>query len=407
MKKAKKIITGVGSVIIFVLCIFLLQRLVCPKYVSEVKEGNFTAEYYKETTKHDVIMIGDCEVYENLNPMYLWEQYGITSYIRGNAQQLVWQSYYMLEDTLKTEKPKVVVYNVRALTYDKPQKEEYNRMILDGMRWSKTKYEAIQASMCPNEQLLDYIFPILRYHDRILDLEKEDFTYFMQSPKVTHNGYYMRVDVLGVSQSDVADITWLLEKSEYLQKKQEEAENTEEEEEEGSFGNIDDPWGTIEGADEEVEETGHAPKVAKTHEGEQIQEVPMKYLEKMRKLCEKNNISFILMKAPSAAPEWQDSYEEQIISYAKEHNLLYINFYDLLEEIEMDYEQDTYDGGLHMNLSGANKLSKYLGRILQEQYHIPNHRGEEKLEKVYQKKMDFYEKMIQQQKEEIYENNHE
>ena len=73
-------------------------------------------------------MIGDCEVYENFDPIYLWKNYGITSYIRGNAQQLTWQSYYMLEDTLKYEKPKLVVYNVQALTHGEPQKEEYNRM---------------------------------------------------------------------------------------------------------------------------------------------------------------------------------------------------------------------------------------------------------------------------------------
>ena len=46
------------------------------------------------------------------------EKYGITSYIRGSAQQLTWQSYYLLEDALKHETPKVVVFNVLALKYN-------------------------------------------------------------------------------------------------------------------------------------------------------------------------------------------------------------------------------------------------------------------------------------------------
>ena len=66
-------------------------------------------------------------MYENLSPIKMWEDYGITSYIRGSAQQLIWQSYAMLEDALRYEKPKVVVFNVLAMKYDQPQKETYNR----------------------------------------------------------------------------------------------------------------------------------------------------------------------------------------------------------------------------------------------------------------------------------------
>ena len=106
VKRGKKIAVGILSAAVVVLLFAVLQRLVQPKYADDILEGNFTAEYYQETTKHDVLMIGDCEVYENFDPIYLWKNYGITSYIRGNAQQLTWQSYYMLEDTLKYEKPK-------------------------------------------------------------------------------------------------------------------------------------------------------------------------------------------------------------------------------------------------------------------------------------------------------------
>ena len=121
--KIKTIIKVVCSIAFAIILFFGLQRLVEPKYAEDILEGNFTAEFYEETTEHDVLFVGDCEVYENFDPMYLWKNYGITSYIRGNAQQLAWQSYYMLEDTLKYETPKVVIYNVQALGYATPQKE--------------------------------------------------------------------------------------------------------------------------------------------------------------------------------------------------------------------------------------------------------------------------------------------
>lgn len=94
----KSMVRAVCSVTFVIVTLFLLQRLLMPKYASDVVEGNLIAEYYEEEKNHDVIFIGDCEVYENFSPKVLWEDYGINSYIRGSAQQLIWQSYYLLED---------------------------------------------------------------------------------------------------------------------------------------------------------------------------------------------------------------------------------------------------------------------------------------------------------------------
>lgn len=402
MKHGKKIVVGVLSVLVVVALFFAAQRLVEPKYADDLLEGNFTAEYYEETTKHDVIMVGDCEVYENIDPMVLWHEYGITSYIRGNAQQLTWQSYYMLEDTLKYEKPKAVIYNVQALTHGEPQKEEYNRMTLDGMKWSKTKWDAINASMCKGENMVDYIFPILRYHSRITSLTKSDLTHYVTPRHITHNGYYMRVDVLPASESDVADPSWLLGD-------QDTASDTGDEEEEAvdpwdavddevleDDSDASDPWDAVDQKDEST------PKEKETEDGGvEFGDYPMQYLEKMRKLCEKNGIQLILMKAPSLAPQWYDSENQQVVDYSNKHDLPYINFYDLLEEIGVDFETDTYDGGLHMNLSGATKLSKYLGKVLSEQYGMKDHRSDASLAKVYDEKYKFHQEMIRKQQKEL------
>ena len=110
--KAKKAVKWISSTAFIVVSLFLLQKLLMPKYVSDVVEGGLIAEYYEEEKDHDVVFIGDCEVYENFSPKVLWEDYGINSYIRGSAQQLIWQSYYLLEDTLRYEKPDVVIFNV-------------------------------------------------------------------------------------------------------------------------------------------------------------------------------------------------------------------------------------------------------------------------------------------------------
>lgn len=441
MKRGKKIAVGGISLIVAVALFFGLQRLVVPKYAGDTPlEGNFTAEYYEEDAGHDVIMVGDCEVYENFDPMVLWKEYGITSYIRGNAQQLVWQSYYLLEDTLKREKPKMVIYNVQSLTHGEPQKEEYNRMCLDGMEWSRTKADAINASMCRGENFLDYVFPILRYHSRITDLTKNDVKYYLEPRKITHNGYYMRIDTLPASQSDVADPSWLLgteeEKKAARSGENEiddpwaaidergedgadasESEGAAEEgdaetEEEGSTDieddAIDDPWADIEGAEESDGEDGSgivepgADAAQSSAEGDKkFSAYAMKYLDKMRKLCEREGIRLLLVKAPSLAPQWYDGQNQQVIDYAKKHGLEYVNFYELLEETGIDYETDTYDGGLHMNYSGAKKLSRYLGKYLRKHGKWEDHRKDASLSKVYEEKLRFQEEMKAAQQREL------
>lgn len=86
------------------------------------------------------------------------EKYGITSYIRGSAQQLTRQSYYLLEDALKHETPKVVVFNVLALKYNRTFRVKFITDRPDGMKWSMSKVNDIKASMTDEENLLIIFF---------------------------------------------------------------------------------------------------------------------------------------------------------------------------------------------------------------------------------------------------------
>ncbi|MBP1754259.1 MAG: putative rane protein [Firmicutes bacterium] len=341
----KKILIHIGAALFTILILVLLQRLLMPKYISTIHEGNLIAEYYDEVKEHEVIFIGDCEVFSNISPITLWEQYGITSYIRGSAQQLIWQSYYLLEDTLRYEKPKVVVYNVLAMKYNEPQKEAYNRLTLDGMRLSVPKLRAIKASMMEDEAFITYLVPLLRYHSRWSELTEEDFKYMFHRDTLSHNGYLMRIDTKPV---------------------------------------------TVVPKGKKLPDYRFGPN-------------SYDYLERMTKLCKENDIELVLIKSPSVYPYWYEEWDEQIVEYARENELTYINFLKYVDEIGIDYNTDTYDGGLHMNLSGAEKFTSYLGQLLKEKYPLPDQRKDKRLTKIWQKKMDFYYAMKADQDEELKE----
>ena len=98
-----------------VISLAALTRLLEPKYMGQVTEGAFIGEYYDDNSPHDLLILGDCEAYENISPITLWKDFGITSWIRGSAQQLIPQSYFLLEDTLRHETPKAVLLSVSAM----------------------------------------------------------------------------------------------------------------------------------------------------------------------------------------------------------------------------------------------------------------------------------------------------
>ncbi len=334
MKRTIKILV---IILLLLIIFFLVSKLLSPKYMTNLVEGSMIAEYYDAPKNHDVIFIGDCEVYANFSPMVMYEQEGITAYVRGTSQQLIWQSYGILEETLKYETPKLVIFNVNSLRYSEPVSEAYNRLTLDKMKWSKEKIEIINASMTKEETFISYVFPILRYHSRFSELTSEDFEYLFKEKKNTYNGFLINKNVKPVGSLPTKKVL-----PDY------------------KFSNK-----------------------------------CIEYLDKMTNLCKNNNIKLILIKAPSLYPYWYDEYNEQIVEYAKNNNLDFYNLKDVADEIGIDYQTDTYDAGLHLNLDGATKLSKYFSKLLKEKYNLKDYRQDEKINKIYQEKLNEYKQAIE------------
>ncbi|MCD8118259.1 MAG: SGNH/GDSL hydrolase family protein [Lachnospiraceae bacterium] len=333
-KNCRRLPACVAALLLFLVLFAFFTRLLEPKYATELEEGSMISEYYAETTGHDVIILGDSEVYSNFSPLEMYREAGITAWVRGSPHQLIWQSYYILEETFTYETPQAVVLNVRAMIYPEPISEEYNRLTIDYMRWSPSKVGIILASMTSEESFLSYVFPLLRYHSRYSELTEEDIAYFFTDNSSTWNGYQMNK---GVQAMETLPTERLL--ADY------------------SFG-----------------------------------DVCVEYLDKIRELCEEHGTELILVKAPGVYPYWYDGYEEQIVEYADTYGLSYYNFLAAAEEIGIDYSTDTWDAGLHMNLAGATKLSDYFARILAEEHGIPDRSGEEEIAGMYEAKLELYDR---------------
>ena len=204
-------------------------------------------------------------------------------------------------------------------------------MTLDGMRWSKDKVDAINASMLKGETFASYVFPIFRYHERWNKLTASDFEHIFSKEVTSHNGYYMRCDTL--------------------------------------------PYENF---------PPKAPLFTKTFGNN-----AMNYLDKIRMLCEEKGIKLILVRAP-VENGWYPSWDKNMEKYAEQYGIKYINFKAASKEIGIDLTKDTYDAGIHLNIYGAEKLSIYFVKYLKENYDLTDYRNDPSVSAVYAQKIDFY-----------------
>jgi hypothetical protein len=339
MKKTRWIWAALTFVVLTALLLGTALALLVPHNKAANPEAFLLADYFEADTGSDeVVFLGDCEVYEALSPALLWREYGITARVCGTPQQLMWHSYAILEEVLKHSSPRVVVLGVYGLIYDEPQNEAYNRMVFDHLPASKTKWRVLRDAMTEGESLASYVFPLLRYHDRWTELTWRDVTtLFEESGPVSVRGYLMQT---GIVPGDAPNHEGALPPRD------------------GAFGGM-----------------------------------ALDYFDRIVSLCREKGIELVLIKAPTDSWRypWHDEYEAKAVALAEQYALAYYNFLNDFEAIGLDFSTDTYDAGLHLNVHGAEKLTAYFGKILDETYDLTDGRQDDTLAAAWQEDMARYE----------------
>lgn len=85
---------------------------------------------------------------------------------------------------------------------------------------------------------------------------------------------------------------------------------------------------------------------------------------KIIELCKENNIKLVLISTPSRV-SWRMAKHNATNQVAKKYNLEYIDL-NLVEELKIDWYNETKDSGDHLNHFGAKKISRYLGEYLHQ-----------------------------------------
>lgn len=316
MKNFKKSIAFIGCF----LCLFSLISVL----LINKQDTDTTGFYQQRKNSVDVLYIGSSHIYHSISPIRIYEEYGVTGYIRATSCQRSWESYTLLEEALKYQKPKVVVYEVMAAFHDKPQRETFSREIYDTMRPSLTKMRGIIADLDKEEgvDLLSMCVPMVRYHERWKSLNKDDFTYLFEKDLLPYKGYMLTY---------VTDAAVDYDKHMY--------------------------------------EADMEP-VALSDKSEQ-------YVRKMKTLCDENNIEFVMVKMPTVyAPYWNVGMSRGISLLAEDMGVPFIDYNIGKDAVDINWNTETCDQGNHLNHYGAEKVTDVFADWLIGEYDLPDHRGD-------------------------------
>lgn len=310
---------------IFLLCFFLIITLITPIFVPKFLDGLATTAvidgfYELENNSIDVIFLGSSQVMTAVSPMQIYNDTGISSYNLGTEQQNLVTSYYLLEEALRFQSPKVVVldmlflfpyYNESALN----SKEEFVRKSFDYMKWSANKWEAINTicTLDNTHKIQNYLFPFLRYHSRWAELNSSDFTYLFKNKENPLKGFSI------VTDNEVFDFS-------------------------GFSLSTSSAQGTP-------------------------VDTMLFYFEKIVSTCQENDIHLLLIKTPRGNGSWGEAYHNTVQTLAEKYDLPFLDYNEktLFEAINFNPDTD-YQDASHVNYYGAVKITKHLSCYLSNHY---------------------------------------
>ncbi len=339
----KKVILFIVRSILFIsillVSLFGINEILLPKYTLRNSSWPTTSTYkgfYKmKRDTVDVLFIGSSTVVNAFIPQEIYNEYGIRSYNLGSEQQSLFLSYYWLKEALRFQTPSVVVLDTRFLYNVHPEypintSEGLTRKCLDPMRFSAVKREAVRevCALDPEQTERSYYLTNLRYHDRWSSLTAADLDFsYAESPL---KGYG---PIMGLGPESYEPFT------------------------------EQDPDAWME-----------------------YPERMMEYLQKITDLCREEGIRLVLVSLPGN--EMDDAANNVHKAFAEENNVDYYNLCSkqYYEEIGAVLPEENAVG--HENVRGAAKTSRFIGRLLQDIYHVPAVKDDQ-----YEQTKDFYEEV--------------
>lgn len=306
---------------------FIILFLMIFNYTGEVLRNKSESEVLgivmnKPDDSYDVILAGSSHMQYTLQPAQFFGEHGITACNVSTAAQSVPTTYYVVKEMIERHDPELVVVDLFCLFYP----ENYFtptrfHQAIDNFSFSPNKIEAINDLVDVNES--EFYINYLLYHGRWKSLTEYDYKILdelNETYQLLNKVHPFTEPFVPVPESDTSEIP----------------------------------------------------------------EVPLKYLEKIVTLCKENDVELLLTVVPYRADEDNNSvtgvYQQQLYNkvaeLAKEWDVDYYNALCHLDEIGFDFTTDMVEYS-HMNAPASKKVTAFYGKMIKENYDLPDHRNTE------------------------------
>jgi hypothetical protein len=290
--------------------------------------------FYESETNFDVIFMGTSHMWNHVLPMELWDEYGIASYNWAYSNCTPAENYYLLQDVLKFTSPKLVVLDMYGLI----EYEPYHTDVHNG----KYQPDRIEQQHIQFDSIPLSVSKVMAAKDVFDDYsDNNDFIWnFIM--------YHNRWSELNESDFEY-DIS--TEKGSYFL------------------------TGLGTAAYDRIEDVGTI----------EINSVCYPYFLEILEYCEEHDISVLCTYLPFAAAEEQQRVANTIGPIIESYSgCSYVN---MLNEGIVDFSTDMYTDNMHLNFSGAKKVTSWLGQYLVSNYMLDEYFMNESWQQDYQ---DYY-----------------
>lgn len=190
----------VSAVILFGMVILIFGRYAEIARYPRTGLYDFYNKIEKDTV--DVLCVGSSHVYCSINPVQMYDDYGIAAYDLSAGSQAIWYSYYFILEALKTQKPDVVILDVYTVIEPDGYFDKKIEGNLLNMKPSYTKYEALRAADADDIASILFEFPIT--HSRYKQLQKEDYS--IRKNNGFFLGYLYETRIVPYSKEQITDV---------------------------------------------------------------------------------------------------------------------------------------------------------------------------------------------------------
>lgn len=326
MKRKVIIVLTAISVILILLLLFFKVFMIFSDKDSTVRGHHLISSSPDE---YDLIFLGSSHI-APIQPMYLWEKYGITSYnlsTKGGGMDRCKASFELALDYIT---PELVIIETDSYWKKESVDEAIGRFhdTFDPFPLTLHKIKLVNSLCSDIKAAVELIFPFYRYHSRYGELTHEDFEEYADT-------------TLG------ANIHF---------------ESVHQDEPSGSSI----PVSEISDDDPSIQND----------------------LRSIIELCLSKDIDVMLVTLPyPAASESKQRRYHMIYDLAKEYGIYYYNFLD--HEAVVNYEIDFRDAG-HLNVSGAVNVMDVIAREARAHYDIKDRRNEPEVSALWNGRISKY-----------------